>query len=258
MSFRLKMDASARSAESNIILALDLPPDRPHQLLQRSLRIFELASPHICAVKINRQLLLPLGLFKGVDEIVKLAHQHDLPAIMDCKINDVGHTNRSIAESYYHAGFDAVIANPFVGWEGGLQPVFDAARELKRGVILLVYMSHKGAFEGYGQTVLDAETKTLKRQYLVFARKAVSWNADGAVVGATYTEKIAELHGILGDEVPIYSPGVGTQGGSVNSAIKAGARFLIVGRSITLAKDPSEAARHVQEEANRCLTRLRS
>ena len=247
------MSRSAKKAGSNIVLALDLPFDQPQRLLHRSVRTLETVHPYISAVKINRQLVLPLGLFDGVQKIVSLVHDYGLPAIMDCKINDVGYTNRSIAECYYKAGFDAIIANPFVGWDQGLQPVFEVAKKLERGVILLVYMSHKGASEGYGQTVRDFESEKLMPQYLIFAEKALSWNADGAVVGATFPEKIKEIHAILGARVPIFSPGVGVQGGGIDLAIAAGARFFIVGRSITLAEDPCEAARRIRDSAMRCL-----
>jgi orotidine-5'-phosphate decarboxylase len=172
-----------------------------------------------------------------------------LAAIMDCKVNDIGSTNQVIAEYYYAAGFDALIANPFIGWEEGLEPIFDVARRLQRGVILLVYMSHKGASEGYGQTIIDAETGKKMLQYVAFAKKALKLEADGVIVGATYPEKIREVHGILGEKVPIYSPGIGAQGGEIKSALEAGACYLLVGRAITLAENPTESAKKFRELA---------
>ena len=253
MSFKLEMDRSAKKTGSNIVLALDLPPDQPQRLLSKSIETLKMVHPYICAVKLNRQLVLPLGLSNGVQRIVGWTHDQGLPVLMDCKINDVGYTNRTIAEYYYKAGFDAVTANPFVGWDQGLQPVFEVAKQMHRGVVLLVYMSHKGAEEGYGQTIHEPKTGRRIPQYVVFAQKALSWNADGAVVGATYPEKIREVHAILKNRVPIYSPGVGAQGGSIESAIKAGARYLIVGRSITRAENPAETAKLVRDMAKQFL-----
>jgi orotidine-5'-phosphate decarboxylase len=246
------MNQSAKKAGSNIVLALDLSLDQPRRLLSRSIEILETVHPYVCAVKINRHLVLPLGLFDGVQKVLSSAQDFGLPTIMDCKINDVGHTNRIIAEYYYKAGFDALTASPFVGWEEGLQPVFEVANQMRRGVILLVYMSHKGADEGYGQKIQDPKTGRLSPQYVAFAERASSWNADGAVVGATFPEKIREVHDILGDRVPIYSPGVGVQGGDVESAMRAGARYLIVGRTITLAEKPAENAKFIRDVAKRC------
>jgi len=245
------MEITAKKAKSNIILALDLPPDKPRRLLPRSIQILDSVHPYLCALKLNRQAVLPLGLFNGVQKIVSKAHDLGLPTIMDAKINDIGNTNRAIAAYYFKAGFEAVIASPFVGWEEGLQPVFEVARKMKRGVIVLVYMSHKGAFEGYGQTVQDSKTGQLRPQYMMFAEKALKWKADGAVVGATYPEKIREVYKVLKDKVPIYSPGVGAQGGDIKAAIKAGARYLIVGRTIVLAEDPANTAKHLRNEAQK-------
>jgi len=248
------MEQVAKNQESNIILALDFPfeePEKRQDLYSKAEYILEDAYSYICAVKFNHHLILPLGAFDGVQKLVKKVHDFGLMTIMDCKVNDIGSTNQVIAEYYYAVGFDALIANPFIGWEEGLKPIFDVARRLQRGVILLVYMSHKGADEGYGQAIIDAETGEKTLQYVSFAKKALKMDADGAVVGATYPEKIKEVHEILGESTPIYSPGIGAQGGEIKSALKAGARYLIVGRSITLSKNPGESARQIRAFA-RC------
>ena len=111
---------------------------------------------------------------------------------------------------------------------------------MHRGVILLAYMSHRGAEEGYGQLIYDKEKDEKMAQYISFARKALNWGADGVVVGATVPEKIREINEILEDKIPIYSPGIGAQGGKAISASNAGANYLIVGRSITLDKNPKK------------------
>jgi orotidine-5'-phosphate decarboxylase len=249
LSFKLKMKKSAEKKDSNIVLALDQTPEGAGELYEKSIRILEETHPYLCGLKLNHHLVLPLGLFDGTKKIVNKAHSLGLPVIMDCKINDTGYTNRVIAENYFRAGFDAVIANPFVGWEDGLQPVFEVAENMNRGVILLVYMSHKAAWEGYGQKVHDPNTSESKPQYTVFAQKAILWNADGVIIGATFPEKIQEIHTILGDKVPIYSPGVGAQGGEIKAAVKAGSQYLIIGRSITLADNPGQASKAFRDAA---------
>ncbi|MEM3769842.1 MAG: orotidine-5'-phosphate decarboxylase [Candidatus Bathyarchaeia archaeon] len=252
MSFREKMAEAARKRESNIVLALDFPYEKPENrksFYKRAENIIEAVSPYICAVKINHHLVLPLGIFNGIQKLLEKAHEKGLLTIMDCKVNDIGSTNQVIAEYYYEAGFDALIANPFVGWEEGLKPIFEVAKNWRKGVILLAYMSHKGAEEGYGQIVVDTESGQKKSQYVVFAEKALKWGADGVVVGATYPEKIREVHAVLGGRTPIYSPGVGVQGGEIESALKAGAYYLIVGRAITLSENPAETAKRIRDIA---------
>jgi len=252
LSFKEKMTVVARKKRSNIVLALDLPyenPEKRQTLYKRAESIIDAASPYICAVKFNHHLVLPLGVFNGVQKLLGKAHEKGLLTIMDCKVNDIGSTNQVIAKYYYEAGFDALIANPFVGWEEGLKPVFEIAKKRRKGVILLGYMSHKGASEGYGQMVVDIESEQKKPQYLVFAEKALKWGADGVVVGATYPEKIREIRAVLGEKIPIYSPGIGVQGGEIESALKAGASYLIVGRAITLSGNPAETAKKMREIA---------
>lgn len=246
------MAQTEKEKKSNIVLAFDFPFEKPEnrkKLFSKAEQLLEVVHPYLCAVKFNHHLVLPLGTFDGVQKLLEKAHDVGLMTIMDCKVNDIGATNQVIAEYYYAAGFDALIANPFIGWEEGLKPIFQVAGRLHRGVILLVYMSHKAAVEGYGQTIVDAETGRKTLQYVSFAKKALKHGADGAVVGATYPEKIREVHDILGQKVPIYSPGVGAQGGTAQAALMAGATYLIVGREITLAENPAEAAKKTRDIA---------
>jgi orotidine-5'-phosphate decarboxylase len=244
------MQEAAKSKNSPIVLALDLPfetTENRDKILGKAQKILRAVHPYICAVKINHHLVLPLGIFDGVQQLVEQIRGQGLLAIMDAKVNDIGDTNQVIAEYYYAAGFDALIANPFVGWEAGLKPLFEVSKRLNRGVILLCYMSHKGASEGYGQTIIDSETGEKTLQYVSFAKKALQWGADGVVVGATVPQKIAEIKQILQDKVDIYSPGVGAQGGAAETAVKAGASYLIVGREITNSDDPAQVARTLCE-----------
>jgi len=250
MIFSRRIEQTARENGSNIVLALDFPFERAEnrkRLFVKAEKVLKSVHLHVCAVKFNHHLVLPLGTCDGVQKLIEKAHYLGLQTIMDCKANDIGSTNQVLAEYYFDAGFDALIANPFVGWEEGLEPVFRVAKKLERGVILLVYMSHKGAAEGYGQTIIDPETGGKTPQYVAFARKAVKYRASGAVVGATYPERISEVHKILGEKVPIYSPGIGAQGGSVQQALKSGSHYLIVGREITQSANPSETAEKIRE-----------
>jgi orotidine-5'-phosphate decarboxylase len=245
LSFKAKMQESAKSKNSRLVLALDFPfeaAENREKIFVKAQKVLKAVHPYVCAVKINHHLTLPLGTFDGVQELVEQIRGQGMLAIMDAKVNDIGNTNQIIGEYYFAAGFDAIIANPFVGWEEGLKPLFDVSRRLHRGVILLAYMSHKGANEGYGQTIIDPETREQASQYVLFAKKALKWGADGVVVGATVPAKIAEIKQILKEEVAIYSPGVGTQGGIAETAIKAGASYLIVGREITNSDSPAQAA----------------
>jgi orotidine-5'-phosphate decarboxylase len=242
LGFKQSIEAATTRNKSPIVLALDVTREDRGDLFKHSMKLIDSVSPFLCAVKINHQLVLPLGLHDNVAKLIDGIHRHGIPAIMDAKINDIGHTNEFIASEYFSAGFDAVIANPFVGYKDGLEPVLRLAKSKERGVLLLVHMSHKGAIEGYGQSVLDERTGERRSQFEVFAEKALQWGADGVIVGATFPETIAKVYAILGRSIPIFSPGVGVQGGSLGGALAAGAKYVIVGRSIYESDDPARSA----------------
>ncbi|MHA1333300.1 MAG: orotidine 5'-phosphate decarboxylase / HUMPS family protein [Candidatus Odinarchaeia archaeon] len=259
-----KLYQAGKKNDSRLILALDLSMSAPVKLFSENLRekfvnlavhIIRKTAPHLAGLKINRQLILPLGLYNDLLTIIDTAKEFNLPLIADCKINDVGHTNRWIAFHYFNVGFDAVIANPFVGWEGALDSVFQLKNTMSKGVILLVYMSHPGSCEGYGQTIVTEEGAA-KKQYLIFAEKALKWGADGVICGATFPSIVKEVKSILGKNIPVFSPGIGFQGGKIEEAIKVGVDFPIVGRTIYTSKNPEKKAEELKNMVNNALQQV--
>ncbi len=231
MSFRERILRSSEKKGSRVVLALDFsdPYDRR---LGRAEEILESAKGAVAAVKVNHHLLLPFGL-QGIRGIIETCREEELPLIADLKLNDIESTNLNAVDSLLAYGFDALIANPFVGREEGLGRVVESMHAKGGGVLLLVYMSHEGAQEGYGLSVQGGGPL-----YRVFAGRARDWGADGVVVSAKTPEKIRETREIVGSDCLIFSPGIGPQGGVASSGAGTGADFVIVGRSVTESADP--------------------
>jgi orotidine-5'-phosphate decarboxylase len=233
-AFNERLLSSSEEKRSRIVLALDFSGPFEERLT-RAQRVLKASRDHVAAVKLNHHLLLPFGL-KGIKGIISQCKAGGLPIIADLKMNDIESTNLNILDSLLAYGVDAVIANPFVGRDEGLGKVIEEAHLRGGGVLLLVYMSHKGADEGFG-----LRTEEGVPLYRVFARRAKQWGADGVVVSAKSPKMIEEARSIVGKKCLIFAPGVGAQGGTMGPA--AGADFVIVGRSITEAADPAEAIR---------------
>ena len=207
----------------------------PTQILKKSTSIIKSTSDNICAVKINHHLLLPLSL-REIKKLISVIHSRNLLAIADLKLNDISATNLVAIKHLWNMGFDAVIVNPFVGYSEGLEPLLTKSKSKNKGVLFLVYMSHKGAKDGYGLDIFKQGKK--KKLYLEFVERAKRWRADGIIVGATRPTLIKEISNLTNSLIDIYTPGIGTQGGDVSKSIKSGADYLIVGRSIINSKNP--------------------
>ncbi|MDG6918146.1 MAG: orotidine 5'-phosphate decarboxylase [Nitrososphaerota archaeon] len=235
LGFRHRLREVSRRRGSKLILALDFfgPYDGR---LDNAVRVLSETKEHLAAVKVNHHLLLPYGL-QGMRGVISACKDEGLPLIADLKINDIESTNLNIVDSLLDYGFDSVIANPFVGREEGLGKVIERVHSKNAGILFLVYMSHKGAADGYSLRLEGGEPL-----YRLFAHRAREWGADGVVVSAKSADKIAETRQIVGEELLIFSPGVGAQGGNASAGISAGADFVFVGRSITESQEPSKTA----------------
>jgi uridine monophosphate synthetase len=88
------------------------------------------------------------------------------------------------------------------------------------------------------------------------AKLAQQWNTKnniGLVVGATYPEALARVRAAVPD-LWFLVPGAGTQGGDLESALKAGLRkdgkgvLINVSRTIARAEKPAQAAAEIRDQ----------
>jgi orotidine-5'-phosphate decarboxylase len=233
--FSERIAIAAMEKKSPIVLALDPRSSGKQRLPEFAAKTICAVEQHICAVKMNFHIILPLSASE-ISRINKRAHSFGLQSIADIKLNDIENTNAVAVDLLTKMGFDAVIANPFIG-KNTLASLVQKAHKADAGIIALVYMSHPGANEGFG---LEVQGRGL---YKVFLGRAAAAGADGIVVGATQLEILEEVAGRL---LPVYSPGVGAQGGSAEQALRSGADYLIIGRSIVEAKQPTKIAKEIQ------------
>jgi len=235
-------ESSLRKSGSKIILALDLPYRRESEgLLDESIRLLDQVSDYICAVKINFHLIIPLSI-QELSRLNDRIHFQGLIAIADIKLNDIDNTNKVATSYLWDSGFDAVIVNPFAGFKGGLDVVYETANLQDKGVISLAYMSHPGAEEGYG-----LETRDRGTLFELMLERANVWGSDAVIMGTTRSDKIKQARSSLRESIKIMSPGSGAQGGNVGTSLKAGADFLIYGRAIVSAEEPPKMARQIFE-----------
>ena len=211
--------------KSRLIIALDVT-DR-----KEALDIVAKLGPVVDAVKVNYPLVLSCGL-GIIGEIKKYA-----PVIADFKVADIPNTNRLICEQTFKAGADAIICQGFTGRDS-VEACVEVAKKTGGDVFVVTEMSHPGALDFLQSCALE------------LVDLANSAGASGIIAPATRPERLALIRKRAGN-IKILSPGVGTQGGDAAAAIKAGADFVIVGRSIYNAKDPYQAALDFAEQLRR-------
>lgn len=82
LPFANTIHESSERTQSRIVLALDIENGDPQTIMEKCNGVLEDVVEYICAVKVNRQLVLSLGL-PVVSQLVRNVHEHSLPVIMD-------------------------------------------------------------------------------------------------------------------------------------------------------------------------------
>jgi uridine monophosphate synthetase len=190
-----------------------------------------------------------------------------IPVILDAKRGDIASTAEAYAQSAFEKlGAHCITLNPYLG-KDSIEPFLDYP---EKGVFLLCKTSNAGAGDLQDLMVtMDNRPQTMNAEplsmvngpssmplYEYIASLAQTWNTHnniGLVVGATYPETLARVR----EAAPglwFLVPGVGAQGGELESALKAGLRkdgkgmLINVSRSIARSLKPGVAAAELRDE----------
>ncbi len=188
----------------------------------------------------------------GLVELEKVAGhitEKNAVLILDAKRGDIGNTNRAYAkEIFEHYKADATTLNPLLGFPS-LQEFFEYGDKY---MFVLNYTSNpsSGQFFHYGAG---------KPLYQEISDRISEIPNCGAVAGATKLRYLSVISRRVGDSI-ILIPGIGAQGGSIESSIKAVGedKFIFnASRSIIYASDGDDyprAARDKVLEINEAVT----
>ncbi len=245
-AYPTRITTSAIVKRSSIILALDLSN---HELAYYE-NLVEKTEANICAVKMNFHLLLSLSRI-DIRNLNDKIHGYGMQSIADIKLNDILATNKITLENLSRLKFDAVIVNPIVGVEN-LRSVIKYAHVLNMGIICLVQMSplHRSIYQFRIFPDQKSKTKSLPL-YELFLQYSIKCKADGIIVGGTHKKVLKHVSSI--SKIPVYSPGIGIQGGDPIEALSNGSKYLIVGRLILDSKDPASQSKKLKDISNSIL-----
>ena len=271
MNFLDKLLVSSRQQNSLLCVGLDPEPERfPPQLQSMTLAkavtyfcqgIIEATAPYVCAFKPNLaffEVLGPKGMYIFQD-VLSVIPEH-IPIIVDAKRGDLGNTARKYATTVFDVyDCDAVTVNPYLGYDS-VAPFLEFQ---DKGVILLCRTSNPSARDF--QDLLVHEEKGQERPlYEIIAQRVQSWNKAGncgLVVGATYPEELSNVRSMC-PNMPILIPGVGAQGGDLETSVVAGVdvagekAIISVTRTILYAGEGEDYAVSAANEARKLRNRI--
>ena len=187
----------------------------------------------------------------------------DIPVILDAKRGDIGSTAEQYAvEAFDRYGADAVTLNPYMGRDSA-EPFL---QRNDRGCVFLCHTSNPGARDFQELAVADAKGGSEPLYQRIARTIATQWNTDGncaLVVGATFPEELKVIRGIVGD-MPLLIPGIGAQGGDVETTVRNGKTadgmglminssrgILYASQGEDYAEAAANAARSLRDQINR-------
>ncbi len=220
------------------------------------LNLVKQTAPYAAAFKPNAAFFEVFGadgwtaLKQVIDAIKEESYKRGsmIPVILDAKRGDIASTAEAYAKSTFESlGAHCITLSPYLG-KDSIDPFLNYP---EKGVFLLCKTSNAGS--GDLQDIILADGDLL---YEHVAKLAQTWNTKnniGLVVGATHLDAMKRVRAAA-PTLWFLAPGVGAQGGELESAMKAGLRkdgkglLLPMSRSISRAGNPGLAAAEIRDE----------
>jgi uridine monophosphate synthetase len=185
------------------------------------------------------------------EESVRLGSM--IPVVLDAKRGDIASTAEAYARSAFETlGAHCITLSPYLGYDS-IEPFL---QNQEKGVFLLCKTSNVGSKDLQDVLVTPAGTKSSIPLYVYVANLAQQWNLRnnvGIVVGATQPQIMSDIRAAAPD-LWFLAPGVGVQGGELESTLRAGLRkdgkglLIPISRSISRAVNPGAAAAELRDQ----------
>jgi orotidine-5'-phosphate decarboxylase len=232
----------AFSAKDRLIVALDLPAAAPALALVDSLE-------GTCNwLKVGMELYYAAG-----NAFIETLCSRGFKVFLDLKLHDIPNTVAGAIRSVSHTGASLLTVHAS-GGEAMLTAAAEAAQPPGAPRLLAVtVLTSMDAGELWGVGVSDTPADQVQR----LARLAKQSGINGMVCSP---EEVASLRLDLGQEPLLVTPGIRGAGDAIGDqrrvataadAISRGASMLVVGRPITRAVNPAEAANAILAEITR-------
>jgi uridine monophosphate synthetase len=228
----------------------DLKEPSAASALDFCLNLVKQTAPYAAAFKPNAAFFEVFGAegWVALKQVIEAIHEESnrlgskIPIILDAKRGDIASTAEAYAKSAFeNLGVDCITLSPYLG-KDSIEPFI---KNQEKGIFLLCKTSNPGSGD-----LQDLILESGDPLYIHVAKLAQQWNTKnniGLVVGATHIEAMKRVREVAPD-LWFLVPGVGTQGGDLESAMKAGLRqdgrgmLINVSRGISRSDDPRKAA----------------
>jgi orotidine-5'-phosphate decarboxylase len=228
------------ASPSRVIVPLDF------STLAEAVNMARRLAGHVAAVKIGKQLFTAEG-----PAAIRAMHDLGFRVFLDLKFHDIPNTVAGAVAAAKSLGVWLLNVHA----SGGVEMMRAAAKAAAGpGSPLVIAVTVLTSFSEDAYRAITGTSRTIEAQVLHLARETKVAGLDGVVASP---HEIRTIRQECGPGFLIVTPGVRPVGAALNDqqrimtpgeAVRSGADYLVIGRPITAAPDPVEAAEHINAD----------